>query len=280
MHWDDLRVVRAVYKTGSYAAAARSLGINETTVPRRLARLERDLGLTLFDAVDGSRRPSAVCERIVALSEPIASQTAKIESIAGDASIPVERRRITATDSVATHLIAPRLAQFLERNPGLSIELLPSTANVDFSRWEADIAIRLKRPEKGDFVVSKLADFELFYVAPAAGTGANGLVCAYPEDLSATPESKYLAETARSHRARLFCKNLLVNERLIRSLSCAGVLPGYMCRDLIDDDRYRCEKLPQTRSAWLLIQRHLRAESTTRRLVEWLRECAAELAAP
>ena len=53
MNWDDLRVVRAVFETGSYAAAAMRLDIDETTVSRRLARLEGDLAVRLFEAQDG-----------------------------------------------------------------------------------------------------------------------------------------------------------------------------------------------------------------------------------
>lgn len=276
MHWDDLRVVRAVYQTGSYAAAARRLRVNETTVPRRLARLERDLGVSLFDAIDGRRRATAACERIIELSEPIASQTAKIASMATAPDRPVERRRIAATDSVSTYLIAPYIAGFLNQNRGLAIEFLASTANVDFSRWEADIAIRLGRPERGDFVVSKLMEFDLFFVEPADVTPDECQVCAYPDELEGTPESQFLARRGVSKRARLYCKNLMVNKQLIESGCCAGVLPGYMCSDLVNDERFRFEKLPETRSAWLLIQRHLRDEPTTRAIVDWLRRCARQ----
>lgn len=276
MHWDDLRVVRAVYQTGSYAAAARKLSVNETTVPRRLARLERDLGLSLFNAVDGQWRATPACEQIIELSEPIASQTARIASIASESDRPIERRRITATDSVSTYLIAPYIGEFLVRNSDISIEFLVSTANVDFSRWEADIAVRLKRPEKGDFVVSKLMEFDLYYIEPVELPADQSLVCAYPDDLDATPESQFLAEAGIAQRARVLCKNLLVNKQLIQSGNCAGVLPGYMCRDLVGDQRFRFRKLRETRSAWLLLQRHLKKDPTTRTIVDWLRNCAQE----
>lgn len=274
MHWDDIRIVRAVYLAGSYASAARRLGVNPTTVPRRLARLEKRLGVTLFEAVDGSRRPTDACERIIALSETMAHQAEKIANLADDVAPQPERRRIAATDSVSAYLLAPRLAEFLGQSPDISLEFFVSTENVDFSRWEADIAIRLQRPEKGDFVLSKLMDFDLFLIEPANGTKSDGgIVCAYPDALSGTPESRFLAATGMSRHARCVSKNVVLLKALIQQ-GGTGILPGYMCAGLLTDPRFRVSKLPEQRSAWLLVQSHLRNDPTTRRVIDWIRSCA------
>lgn len=278
MHWDDIRIVRAVYQAGSYAGAARRLGVNPTTVPRRLARLEKRLGVTLFEAVDGLRRPTEACERIIALSETMASQAEKIANLADDVAPQLERRRIAATDSVSAYLLAPRLAQFLGQHPDISLEFSVSTENVDFSRWEADIAIRLQRPEKGDFVVSKLMDFDLFLIEPVDGTKFDGgIVCAYPDALSGTPESRFLANTGLSRRARCLSKNVVLLKALIQQ-GGTGILPGYMCAGLLTDRRFRLSRLSERRSAWLLVQGHLRNDQTTRRVIDWIRSCAAAAA--
>ena len=278
MHWDDIRIVRAVYQAGSYAGAARRLGVNPTTVPRRLARLEKRLGVTLFEAVDGLRRPTDACERIIVLSETMARQAEKIADLGDDVSPELERRRIAATDSVSAYLLAPRLAEFLGQHPDISLEFSVSTENVDFSRWEADIAIRLQRPEKGDFVVSKLMDFELFLIEPADGTKFDGgIVCAYPDALSGTPESRFLANTGLSRRARCLSKNVVLLKALIQQ-GGTGILPGYMCAELLTDRRFRLSRLSERRSAWLLVQSHLRNDQTTRRVIDWIRSCAAAAA--
>lgn len=274
MHWDDIRIVRAVYQAGSYAGAARRLGVNPTTVPRRLARLEKRLGVTLFEAVDGLRRPTDACERIIALSETMASQAEKIANFADDVAPQLERRRIAATDSVSVYLLAPRLAQFLGQNPDISLEFSVSTENVDFSRWEADIAIRLRRPEKGDFVVSKLMDFDLFLIEPANGVKSDGgIVCAYPDSLSETPESRFLANAGLSRQARCVSKNAVLLKALIQQ-GGIGILPSYMCAGLLADRGFRFSKLSERRSAWLLVQSHLRNDQTTRRVIDWIRSCA------
>lgn len=273
MDWDDLRVVRAVYQAGSYAAAARRLGVNPTTVPRRLARLEKDLGVTLFEAVDGERRATPSCEEVIALTETIAHQADRISSIASADGVAVERRRITATDSVTAYLLAPNLPAFLNEHPDISVDLLASTENLDFSRWGADIAIRLKRPEKGDFILSHIADFELYLYEPEID---EPLICAYPDELSGTPESRFLISRGLQRLARCRTKNLLVMLRLLESGRCAGILPSYMCNDLIVTNKARLTRLPEKRGAWLLIQRHLKDDLRTRELIGWIRKCFAD----
>ncbi len=278
MNWDDLRIVQAVYQTGSYAAAAARLRINETTVARRLSRFEDDLGIALFEARDGSRRPTPQCEEIVAIAGKMSDQAGRIAMIGKAQSGPVGIRRIATTDSIAADVLAPELATFLTSFPGLSIEFLASTENVDFSRWEADVAVRFQRPDRGDFVISKLADIDFFLIEPAAtGEPTDQFVCAYPEDLDLTPESQHLARLGLRKQARCFTKNLLVQKELLLSGRCIAVLASYMCLDLLDDPRFRISRLPQSRSVWLLVQSHLKHDTATREVIDWIRTCFAGL---
>jgi len=274
MNWDDIRVIRAVYGELSFAAAARRLGVNPTTVPRRLERLEKTFGFRLFDAVDGVRRPTAECERLVELSEPIARQMEKIESLRHAESEPKERRRIAATDSVSAAILAPALPALLDANPHVNVDLMASTENVDFSRWEADIAIRLKRPESGNFIVSRLADFDFFLCEPDTGnlgTDTPPLVCLYPEELMGSPEAKAMADRGMVQAARCTSKNLLVLKELVLSGRAIAALPDFLLRDLPKQSDIRLTPLPARRSAWLLVQTHLRNDATTRLLTDWLK---------
>lgn len=272
MNWDDIRVVRAVFQNGSFAAAARQLGVNPTTVPRRLERLERTLGYRLFEAQDGARRPTPECARLLEFSEPVARQMEQIQSLGDAATTIVERRRLATTDSIAAALIAPALPAFLAHHENLAVDLLASTTNVDFSRWEADIAIRLKRPARGNFVLSRLGAFSLYLCTPLDDGDAASLVCGYPEELADTPESRFLAETGLAARLRVRTMNLLVIAELLASGQCAGILPGFLVNRLPADRQFRLEALPGTRSAWLLVQPHLRNDPPTRHVVEWLKE--------
>jgi DNA-binding transcriptional LysR family regulator len=277
MNWDDLRIARAVYRTGSFAAASKQLRVNETTVARRLVRLQQELGFELFEAVDGARRPTARCGDLMALAETMAVQAEQIERIGETKIGPVGRRRIATTDSIAIEVLAPRAADLLGRHRGLTIDFLASTANVNFSRWEADLAVRLQKPEKGDFAIAKLADLSFHMFEPLSG-GRGDLVCAYPEDLDRTPESGFLTDAGLKPRVRCTSKNLLVIRELIKSRRCTGILPNFMCADLLEDDGYKVTRLPVTRGVWLLIQSHLQRDELTRAVIDWIRACFAEFA--
>lgn len=279
MNWDDLRVVRAVYETGSYAAAAAQLRIDETTVSRRLARLQRDLGMSLFKAQDGVRIPTDDCETIVAHAISMADHANAIERV-HDGAPTISRRRIAATDSVSAYVLAPNAPAFLSDNPNIILDFKASTENVDFSRWQADIAIRLSKPEKGDFLVSKLAEFDLFLCTPARRkVPEEVLICAYPEELDETPETKILLKRGLHQKARCTTKNLAVMSELLHTQSCAGILPSYMCEDLIDNGDFKAEKLPRRRGAWLLVQRHLKDDIATRAVIDWIKACFAGIKA-
>jgi DNA-binding transcriptional LysR family regulator len=81
MNWDDLRIVSAIRDEGTYAGASARLRIDETTVGRRLARIERTLGLRLFEAVDGVRKPTPQCEAVIAHVEAMARHAAEINKV-------------------------------------------------------------------------------------------------------------------------------------------------------------------------------------------------------
>src|SRR5260370_1765734 len=81
MNWDDLRIVAAVRDEGTYAGASARLRIDETTVGRRLARIERALGLRLFEAVDGVRKPTRQCEMVLAHIQAMAGHASRTNKV-------------------------------------------------------------------------------------------------------------------------------------------------------------------------------------------------------
>lgn len=284
MNWDDLRIVMAVHECGSYAAAGERLRIDESTVARRLARLQRNLGLPLFEAVDGVRRPTAQGEEILAQVAQIARHVERIAEVERPGEGPVGQIRIAATPSVAVGVLAPELPAFLSAHPGLTLQVLTSTENVNFSRWQADLAVRLMKPEKGDFLMSKLGELRLYAVAPAetepaeSGTESESgpLVCAYPEDLDLTPESRHLAAAGLLSQARCVTKNVLVVQAMLRSRTCCGILPEFLCAEFLDDPGLTATPLEETREAWLLVQAHLKQDPAARAVIDWVRGCFAQ----
>jgi DNA-binding transcriptional LysR family regulator len=278
MNWDDLRIIAAIRDEGTYAGAGAKLRIDETTVGRRLARLERALKLRLFDSVDGVRRPTRQCETILAHIEAMAQHVADIaragESVPGLAG----RFRIASTNAVAEEILAPRAGELLARHPGLSLHFLTSSANVKFSRWQADLAIRLNKPEKGDFTIAKLGEFRLFLIEPASDSDVKPLVCAYPEELGAIPETAFLKAKGLQPQARCVADNLRVIRTLLLTRQAVGVLPDYFCGELLSDRRLRATLLPRRRDVSLLVQNHLKRDPAARLVIDWIRDAFAETA--
>ena len=185
------------------------------------------------------------------------------------------RFRIASTNSIAEEILAPRAADFLTRNPGITLHFMTSNENVNLSRWQADFAIRLRKPERGEFMIAKLADVRLYLFLPTdtRDEDARNLVCAYPPELDPAPESRELAGRGLQSRARCVTGNIRVIRALVQSHACAGILPEYLCRDLLGEPRLTATLLSEHREAWLLIQQHLKRNPAARLVTDWVRAC-------
>jgi DNA-binding transcriptional LysR family regulator len=272
MNWDDLRIIAAVRDEGTYAGASARLRIDETTVGRRLARIHRDLGVPLFDAVDGLRRPTRHCEAVLEHVGAMAAHVAAIDRIKESQAGPVGRLRIASTNAIAEELLAPQASVFLRDHPGLTLEFLTASGNVKFSRWEADLAIRLRKPEKGDFTISKLGEVGLYFFEPADRSGGEPVTCVYPDELDAIPEAQFL-RAKRLQNMRCVTDNVRIIKALIQSHQAAGVLPEHSCGDLLADRSLHATLLPRGRDVWLLVQNHLKRDPATRLTIAWVRHC-------
>lgn len=272
MNWDDLRIIAAVRDEGTYAGASARLRIDETTVGRRLARIQRDLGVPLFDAVDGLRRPTRHCEAVLDHVGAMAAHAAAIDRIKESQAGPVGRLRIASTNAVAEELLAPHASSFLRDHPGLTLQFLTASGNVKFSRWQADLAIRLRKPEKGDFTISKLGDVRLYFFEPADRSSGEPFACVYPDELDAIPEAQFL-RSRRLTNARCVTDNTRIISTMIRSHQAVGVLPEHSCAALLADRSLRATLLPKRRDVWLLVQNHLKRDPATRVTIDWVRAC-------
>jgi DNA-binding transcriptional LysR family regulator len=277
MHWDDLRIVAAVRDEGTYAGASLRLRIDETTVARRLARIERTLGFRLFEAVDGVRMPTQECDAVLAHVQAMARHVAEIAKVGESAPGPVGRLRLASTATMAEEVLSPRAGRFLAENPGLTLQFLTSNENVNFSRWEADLAIRLRKPEKGDFTISKLSEIPLYFIEPAAAGESAPIICSYSQDLELTPEYRFLRASGLHQRSRCITDNVRIIRNLIRTHGAVGILPKYLCEELLIDPRLRITLLPRRRDAWLLVQNHLKRDRAARVVIDWVRDCFRDL---
>jgi DNA-binding transcriptional LysR family regulator len=158
--WNDLRYLIAVFRSGSTIAAAKTLGVNQSTVHRRLAELERRVGLTLVTRHTAGYRLSELGEAMV--GEVIAVETAvhalqfKIQGLKHDLRGVV---RVTCPEPTVSRIVASGLIdRFHERYPDLAIEFVTSDRYLDIAKGEADIAFRSGEPVDETLVGRKICD--------------------------------------------------------------------------------------------------------------------------
>jgi DNA-binding transcriptional LysR family regulator len=160
--WDDVRFFLAVGREGNLARAATMLGLDATTVGRRIGALERELGARLFDRTARGFTLTAAGSRLLPRAEGMEREALALDlDLAGEDQKLEGRVRLTSTEMIATRFIAPFLARFHERYPGIHLDLWCTNRDVDLGRREADIALRLSRPRQDDIVVKKLLSIEL-----------------------------------------------------------------------------------------------------------------------
>lgn len=156
--WDDLRVFLAAVRTGSCAAAGVQLGLNQSTVSRRLLALEESLGVRLFDRVPEGLLRLASADEILPQVE--VAEAAIMEVGTAVAGLDANMKgvvRVALPELLAVELLAPRLPTLLGAHPGLAVELVAGDAVADLSRREADLALRFVRPRGGNSVVKRVA---------------------------------------------------------------------------------------------------------------------------
>jgi DNA-binding transcriptional LysR family regulator len=165
MVWDDLRVFLAVHQLGSHKRAGRHLGVDPTTVGRRLAALESALGARLFVRTPERVQVTPAGIKLIAHAQRMeaAALEAERELVAADTRLEGSLR-VTAPDGLVHYVLLPALAEFRQEHPQLCIDLRADTRLLDLSRREADIAVRLVRPKEPALIARRLGEmrFSLF----------------------------------------------------------------------------------------------------------------------
>jgi DNA-binding transcriptional LysR family regulator len=144
--WDDLRYVLAVANAGSLAGAARSLGVNHTTVLRRVSAFEKRLGVRLFERLQTGYVLTAGGEELIAAAQRIDETVATLErKLAGRDLRLFGTLRVTTTDTLMASVLPEFLAQFRAMHPGIQVEIAVSNLMLNLTKRDADVAIRPAR---------------------------------------------------------------------------------------------------------------------------------------
>jgi DNA-binding transcriptional LysR family regulator len=186
LDWDDLRYLLAVARAGGLAGAARSLGVNHSTVFRRLNALEAGLGVRLFERRPGGYQPTQPGGDLVTAAERVEAEVQALDRrLAGQDARLAGSLRITAPDDIAQRLLMAPIAGFLAAYPEIRLEVVIDNRMLSLTRREADVAVRptLKPPEA---LVGRRVGQLASAIYGAANT-APVMSCKTIEDLGAQP---------------------------------------------------------------------------------------------
>ncbi|MEP3304685.1 MAG: LysR family transcriptional regulator, partial [Roseibium sp.] len=161
--WDHYRSFLAILREGSLSAAARSLQLTQPTISRHLDQLEASLSSgRLFTRAPQGLTPTDAALRLAPHAEAMESAAAALQrSAAGNPSAMTGVIRIAASDVIGAEVLPGFLREIRARHPGLVFEISPSNQMTDLLRREADIAIRMTRPNQKALIARRCPDIRL-----------------------------------------------------------------------------------------------------------------------
>jgi DNA-binding transcriptional LysR family regulator len=283
LDWDDLRYFLAVQRARTLAGASARLGINATTVGRRLTALEERMGARLFDRTPTGYLLTAAGQDLVERAERMEN-----EALAAERSVvgADQRRggvvRVSVTEMLATRFVTPQLARFHDAHPEITLELNCTTRSVHLGRREADIALRLARPHEENVVTRQLGKIPLCLYAARSYVEAWGApadaeqslrghrVLMFADHRAFRVENQWLE--SRRDGARVVLRSDSVSS--LYSATVAGVGIALLPRRVAEQEktlvRLETTSEPEPRVIWQTVHVDLQRSARIRAVLEFL----------
>ena len=280
LNWGDLRFFLELVRSGSLGRAATRLGVDRNTVARRVAVLEKALGLPLFDRGPQGWERTSAGDELVDLATRVEEDVLALARRADARDDAVRGTvRLTTVNHLAAFLLAPALPSLRTRHPGLVLEIAADQRAFDLTRREADLALRMGRPTAGGLVTRKLSDVSYgFYAAPTYLAGRRGpvdfdrdLFIGVDDEVADSPQERWLARAAPQRQVVFRC-NATVG---LQAAARAGVGVALLPRFTADGDaglRALDGPEPARHELWLLVHGDLRRAPRVKAVLEWVDE--------
>jgi DNA-binding transcriptional LysR family regulator len=283
-NWDDLRYLLAVRRGQTLSAAARQLSVEDTTVSRRLAALQSDLGMQLVQRRGDSRLVlTEAGERVARQAEAMEQHFQSIGGFTGThGGACAGTVRITAVPILANRLLASASKALLDRHPGLIIELLSDSRDYSLTRREADVAVRLARPLTGGMNLKARRIGTLDYAAHVSTVIPVREVrelcwITYEDTMAHLPQGKRIAALVKSGNGKL--SELRVRDAETALEATVGGLGKSLLPTVVADRDARLRRLDlndgrrlPSREIWLLALADQLGVGRVAAAMSWLEE--------
>lgn len=236
--WDDVRYFLEALRAKSFTRAAQRLGTEQSTVSRRIAALEADLGVQLFERTRRAPVPTEAADRLREAAERIELELARFaDDAAGVRDQKVEGRvRLATTEEIAVHFVLPRvIAPLRAEYPDLVIDVVTGYFAADLAAREADVALRFFQTPRGDLVGRRVGRFATAvlrtraYAKAKRAKDVRDLDWVAVEPGMATPESAWLEAHVDRDRV-MICSSYQVQLAAIRAGLGVGIGPRALTR--------------------------------------------------
>ncbi|EML9724398.1 LysR family transcriptional regulator [Klebsiella aerogenes] len=236
-NWDDTRIFLAVARSGTLSGATETMDMGIATLSRRLDRLEKSLAVPLFSRHQSGYRLTDDGEALLARAEALEhaglafGETARLQgNVAGLV-------RLATSDNLAAHFILPSLNGLMEKYPDLRVEVLSGVQSVNLHRRDADLAIRMVKPESGNLTLKRLGKVGFgLYSADTGQAGSTDVAfnhaqyIGWPESHQHLPAARWITRTLRGRPCRVEANTLLAQLSAVSAGLGLGVLPHFMAR--------------------------------------------------
>lgn len=274
LDWDLIRVLLASARTGSVGGAARSLQVNAATISRRLDAIEASLGVKLFERTARGLQPTDAGRAVIERAERVEAEIRGLERVAkGSLDRIAGRVVVSAPPTMAQETIAPLLGELLARHAELELVLREEAGIVSLERGEADVAVRVARPEHQRLLARRVGVIRYALAATPSyldahgrtlGEGEGHVVLTYVEE-GAPPEGAWLAR--RLPRARVGLRTSSARSQMVAARAGAGLalVPVTMLRGL-----EALEEVEVGREVYVVSHEESRSNPAVRAVVEHL----------
>jgi len=284
--WNDLKYLLACARGGTLAAAGRALGVDQTTVGRRLAALERDLGARLFDRTPDGFVPTATGEQMVELARAIEQGAIDLERTATARDARLEGTvRLATTETLALTFVTQNLIRLHRAHPGIEVEVVIGLPSVSLLRREADLALRVgPRPTQRSLIVRRVGLVRIgLFASPgylAARPGAERSLAGHDligfcDEMAQTTPARMLDERATGARFVLRSNSILAAAAAARAGWGIACMPEFVAHG---DPELRGigELLPGGNPLWLVVHADLQRTPRVRAVMDCLAELVVE----
>lgn len=287
-NWDDIRVFLAVARQGGFAPAAHNLGINHTTVARRLSTLETALRTRLVNRTPTGATLTPAGQNFLYHAERMEKEALAAEQRVYTADGSVSGKvRLATREGVGAWLICPKVAQLRRRYPALNLELVSEARTISLLKRDADITISLQYPQQDRVIVQKLTDYRLgLFASPeylreygpinSIEELSNRDVIWYLDDVVDIAEQRYMQRIVANSRAGFRATNILAQYTALVTGMGVGIIPVYQAGQDPGLVRVLPDQVEEIRTYWLSVHPDAQELPNVRAVMDFVLEIIRE----